>query len=236
MNSCIAQDPFCLLPLELLPASNWGGGIRFSLGITTDGSSAPSFSTLGLSLVLGLSISVEPKSISWITLSCFCTGLNWLGLYCVDLAYGFWRILHFDSRGTIGCYAPLCLSHNSQESSFVDSHTSFFGSLRHHEHMPCTCPIVLLLFCLCVRWTPCLVLNPPFHNSKIPLLKTGYITSNYLILQKKSRLLPQPWKLATASLIPLSSTTSAISMIVWTTNHPFIILIAQPCLRSPSWY
>ncbi len=32
---------------------------------------------------------------------------------------------------------------------------------------------------------PCLVLNPPFHNSKTPLLKTGYITGNYLILREK---------------------------------------------------
>ncbi len=72
------------------------------------------------------------------------------------------------------CYAQFHLSHDSQESSSVDSNASFFGSLWHYEHMPCTCPFILLLFCLRVHWTPCLVLNLPFHNSKIPLLKTGY--------------------------------------------------------------
>ncbi len=75
------------------------------------------------------------------------------------------------------CYAQLCLSHDSLESSFVDSHASFFGSLWCQEQVPCTCPFVLLLFCLCVHWTPCLLLNQPFHNSKIPLLKTGFITN-----------------------------------------------------------
>ncbi len=82
------------------------------------------------------------------------------------------------------CYAQLRLSCDPQEFSSVDSHASFFGSLWGHEHMPCMCPLVLLLFCLCVHCTPCLVLNLPFHNFKIPLLKTGYITGNYLILQK----------------------------------------------------
>ncbi len=65
------------------------------------------------------------------------------------------------------CHAQLRLSHDSGESSFVDSCASFFGSLWRHEHVQCTCPFVPLFFCLCVRWTPCLVLNPPFHNSKI---------------------------------------------------------------------
>lgn len=46
------------------------------------------------------------------------------------------------------------------------------------------CPFVLLLLCHCVHWTPCLVLNPPFHYSKISFLETGYFTGNYLILQK----------------------------------------------------
>ncbi len=74
------------------------------------------------------------------------------------------------------CYSQLRLLHDSQESSFVDSCASLFGSLWRHEHVPCTCPFVLLSFCLCVCCMPCTVLNPPFHNSKIPLLKTGYIT------------------------------------------------------------
>ncbi len=77
----------------------------------------------------------------------------------------------------LSCYAQLHLSHDPRESSFIDSHASFFGSLWRHEHVPCTFPFVLLLFCLCVCWTPCLVLNPPFHNSKIYLLKTGCIMS-----------------------------------------------------------
>ncbi len=37
------------------------------------------------------------------------------------------------------CYAQLRLSHDSQESSFVDSRATFFGSLWCHEHVPCTC-------------------------------------------------------------------------------------------------
>ncbi len=73
----------------------------------------------------------------------------------------------------VRCCAQLRLSHDSQESSFVGSRASFFGTLWRHEHAPCTCPFILLMFCLCVCWTPCLVLNPPFLNSKIPLLKTG---------------------------------------------------------------
>ncbi len=68
------------------------------------------------------------------------------------------------------------------ESSNVDSHASFFGSLWCHEHMPCMCSCVLLLFCLFVHWTPCLVLNQTFHNSKIPLLKTGYIICTYIFI------------------------------------------------------
>ncbi len=42
----------------------------------------------------------------------------------------------------------------------------------------CTCPTCIplsFLRCPCMHWTPCLVLIPPFHNSKIPWLKTGYI-------------------------------------------------------------
>ncbi len=38
-------------------------------------------------------------------------------------------------------------------------------------HMPLRPPLV----CHCVHWMPCLALNPPFHNSKISLLKTGCI-------------------------------------------------------------
>ncbi len=37
------------------------------------------------------------------------------------------------------CYAQLHLSHDSQESSFVNSNASFFGSLWCHEHVLCTC-------------------------------------------------------------------------------------------------
>ncbi len=73
------------------------------------------------------------------------------------------------------CYAQLRLSHDSWESSCVDSLASLFGSLWCHEHVLCTCPFGLILFCLCVCWTPCVVPNPPFHNSKISSLKTGYM-------------------------------------------------------------
>ncbi len=84
------------------------------------------------------------------------------------------------------CYAQLRLFHDSWESSYVDSRASLKSSLWCNEHVLCTSPFVLLLFSLCVHWTPCLVLNPPFHNSKIPLLKTGYITGNYLFLWKNN--------------------------------------------------
>ncbi len=80
------------------------------------------------------------------------------------------------------CYTQLRLSHDSQESPFVDSCAYFFDSLWHHEHVLCTCSFVLLLFSLCVHWTPCLVLNPPFHNSKITTTQPGYINSIWLIL------------------------------------------------------
>ncbi len=56
--------------------------------------------------------------------------------------------------------------------------------------MPCMCPLILLLFCTCVHRMPCLALYPPYHNSKIPLLKSGYITSNYLIIQKNPVYIP----------------------------------------------
>ncbi len=71
------------------------------------------------------------------------------------------------------CYAQLCLSQDSQESSFVDSCSSFYGSLWCHVHMPCMCSFIPLLFCHCFRWTPFLVLNPTFHNSKKSWLKIG---------------------------------------------------------------
>ncbi len=74
------------------------------------------------------------------------------------------------------CYAQLRLSQDSQESSVVDFCASLFGSLWCHGHMPCTCTLIFLLFCFCVCCTSFLVLNPPFHNSKIPSLKTVYIT------------------------------------------------------------
>ncbi len=76
--------------------------------------------------------------------------------------------------------------------------------------------LILLLFCLCVCWTPCLVLNPTFHNSKISLLITGYVTGNYLILWKKSSLSLQSWKQAIAKWNPLSSTMSVTSMVIST--------------------
>ncbi len=41
--------------------------------------------------------------------------------------------------------------------------------------MPCRQHLVLFLFCPCVHWMPHLVLYPSYHNSKISLLKTGYI-------------------------------------------------------------
>ncbi len=55
----------------------------------------------------------------------------------------------------------------------------------HHVNVSYNWYFVPLLFCPCVCWMPCLVLNPPFHNSKIPLLKIGYITGNYLFWQEK---------------------------------------------------
>ncbi len=50
----------------------------------------------------------------------------------------------------ITCYAQLHCSHDYQESAFVDSNASFFGSLWHDDPILYMCPTVLLLFCLSV--------------------------------------------------------------------------------------
>ncbi len=88
------------------------------------------------------------------------------------------------SNMTFDCYAQLRHSHDSPESSFVDSSASFFGSLWRHEHVPCTCSFIILLFCLCVLWMPCLLLNTPCHNYKIPLLKNSHIIEVWVCVKK----------------------------------------------------
>ncbi len=70
----------------------------------------------------------------------------------------------------------MCLSQDSWEFSLVDSHFSFYYSLWHHEHKPCTHTFIILLLCPCVHWTPCLVLYPPCDISKYHFSKTGYIS------------------------------------------------------------
>ncbi len=59
---------------------------------------------------------------------------------------------------TPNCYVQLRLSHDSWESSLVDSRASWFGSLWRHGHVPCTHPFILSL---CVL-NACLVLKPTF--------------------------------------------------------------------------
>ncbi len=72
-----------------------------------------------------------------------------------------------------------------QESSYVDSCSSYLWVfVMSCAYVPSTCPSVLLLICPHVHWALHLVLYSIYHNSKIPLLKTGYI--NWLfILQNK---------------------------------------------------
>ncbi len=70
------------------------------------------------------------------------------------------------------CYAQLCLSQDSQESSIEDSCSSFLWfivmSWEHAMHVP-LCPSLVLF------WKHCLAFYPPYHNFKKLLLKTGYI-------------------------------------------------------------
>ncbi len=73
-----------------------------------------------------------------------------------------WKWIHIISviknvKISSWCCAHLRLSQDSQESYFVVSCSSFYGSLWCHEHMPYTCPLVPPLFCPCVHWALCLV-------------------------------------------------------------------------------
>ncbi len=79
------------------------------------------------------------------------------------------------------CNAQMCLLQDSWESPLVDSCSSFYGSLWHHVLVPCTCTSVLLLFCHCAHWMPCLVVYPHYHNFKTSLLKPG-ISHNRCVL------------------------------------------------------
>ncbi len=74
-----------------------------------------------------------------------------------NLTWNSWLFLV--DYGVGECYAKLCLLQDSQESCCVDFHSSFYGYLWHHVHMPCMCPLILLLFCPCVCWMHCCVLS-----------------------------------------------------------------------------
>ncbi len=52
-----------------------------------------------------------------------------LSQYCYFVEKKVFEFLKRDSLKGCGCYAQLCLSRDSWESSFVDSRASFFGFL-----------------------------------------------------------------------------------------------------------
>ncbi len=77
--------------------------------------------------------------------------------------------IHVSSSSNIGreSVMPSCISHKISRNPLLQVPIPPFYLFWCHEHVPCMCHFVLLLFCPCLHWTPCQVLYPPYYNSKI---------------------------------------------------------------------